>query len=134
MRVQGAYVDDEEIKKIVEFIKEHAGSCVYDREIAEQIEKEAEMCGRKGKMPGEGGNGDEEEDDPMLDDAIKLAIEEKKISTSLIQRRLQLGYGRAAKLIDVMEARGIVSAPNGQKPRDVLISYEDYLEMSMNKD
>lgn len=137
MRVQGAYVDDEEIKKIVGFIKDHAGACVYDREIAEQIEKEAEMCGRKGKMPGEGGNGgngDEEEDDPMLDDAIKLAIEEKKISTSLIQRRLQLGYGRAAKLIDIMEARGIVSAPNGQKPRDVLISYEDYLEMSMNKD
>ena len=135
MRVQGAYVDDEEIKKIVEFIKDHAGACVYDREIAEQIEREAEMCGRKGKAPGEGSSGgDEEEDDPMLDDAIKLAIEEKKISTSLIQRRLQLGYGRAAKLIDIMEARGIVSAPNGQKPRDVLISYEDYLEMSMNRD
>ena len=135
MRVQGAYVDEKEIEQIVAFIKEHAGTCVYDREIAEQIEREAEMCGRKGKAPGEGGaGGDEEEDDPMLDDAIKLAIEEKKISTSLIQRRLQLGYGRAAKLIDIMEARGIVSAPNGQKPRDVLISYEDYLEMSMNRD
>lgn len=136
MRVQGAYVDEKEIEKIVAFIKEHAGACVYDREIAEQIEREAEMCGRKGKSPGESGagNGDEDEDDPMLDDAIKLAIDEKKISTSLIQRRLQLGYGRAAKLIDIMEARGIVSAPNGQKPRDVLISYEDYLEMSMNKD
>ena len=135
MRVQGAYVDEKEIEKIVAFIKEHAGTCVYDREIAEQIEREAEMCGRKGKAPGEGGaGGDEEEDDPMLDDAIKLAIEEKKISTSLIQRRLQLGYGRAAKLIDIMEARGIVSAPNGQKPRDVLISYEDYLEMSMHQD
>ena len=136
MRVQGAFVDEKEIEDIVGFIKEHAGVCEYDREIAEQIEKEAEMCGRKGKAaPGEGGMGDpEEEDDPMLDDAIKLAIEEKKISTSLIQRRLQLGYGRAAKLIDIMEARGIVSAPNGQKPRDVLISYEDYLEMSMHSD
>ena len=135
MRVQGAYVDEKEIEKVVSFIKEHAGTCVYDREIAEQIEREAEMCGRKGKAPSEGGSGgDEEEDDPMLDDAIKLAIEEKKISTSLIQRRLQLGYGRAAKLIDIMEARGIVSEPNGQKPRDVLISYEDYLEMSMNHD
>ena len=135
-RVQGAYVDESEIEDIVGFIKEHAGVGVYDRDIAEQIEREAEACGRKGKSsPFEGGASDiEDEDDPMLDDAIKLAIEEKKISTSLIQRKLQLGYGRAAKLIDIMEARGIVSAPNGQKPRDVLITYDDYLEMSMRSD
>ena len=136
LRVQGAYVDEKEIEDIVAFIKEHAGVCAYDRDIADQIEREAELCGKKGKATvSDGGAGDgEEEDDPMLDEAIKLAIEEKKISTSLIQRRLQLGYGRAAKLIDIMEARGIVSAPNGQKPRDVLISYEDYLEMSMRSD
>ena len=136
LRVQGAYVDEKEIEDIVSFIKEHVGEVVYDRDIADQIEREAEACGRKGKgAPMEGGASDDEfEDDPMLDEAIKLAIDEKKISTSLIQRKLQLGYGRAAKLIDIMEARGIVSAPNGQKPRDVLITYDDYLEMSMRSD
>lgn len=67
----------------------------------------------------------------MLKAAIELAIDEKKISTSLIQRRLSLGYGRAAKLIDVMERRGIVSAPDGQKPRSVLITREQYYEMQM---
>lgn len=69
----------------------------------------------------------------MLDSAIELAVESGKISTSLIQRRLSLGYGRAAKLIDVMERRGIVSAPDGQKPRAVLITREQYLEMKMNQ-
>jgi S-DNA-T family DNA segregation ATPase FtsK/SpoIIIE len=76
---------------------------------------------------------DGEEADPMLDAAIELAVDSEKISTSLIQRRLSLGYGRAAKLIDVMEKRGIVSAPEGQKPRTVLISREQYLEMRMNR-
>lgn len=75
-------------------------------------------------------SGDEPEDN-MLNAAIELAIDEKKISTSLIQRRLSLGYGRAAKLIDVMERRGIVSAPDGQKPRSVLITREQYYEMQM---
>ena len=79
-------------------------------------------------------DGDDGEDtDPMLDSAIELAVESGKISTSLIQRRLSLGYGRAAKLIDVMERRGIVSAPDGQKPRAVLITREQYLEMKMNQ-
>ena len=71
------------------------------------------------------------EDDPMLEEAIKVAIDEKKISTSLIQRRLHLGYGRAAKLLDMMEARGIIGPLDGQKPREVLITYEEYLEKSM---
>ena len=132
MRVQGAFVDEKEIEDIIDFIKSHSGAYQYDRDIADQIDKAAELCGKKGKSPSPGSEGDDEtEDDPMLDDAIKLAIEEKKISTSLIQRKLQLGYGRAAKLIDIMEARGIVSEPNGQKPRDVLITYDDYLEMTM---
>ena len=75
-----------------------------------------------------------EGNDPMLDAAIELAVESGKISTSLIQRRLSLGYGRAAKLIDVMERRGIVSAPEGQKPRTVLLTREKYLEMKAQSD
>lgn len=69
----------------------------------------------------------------MLKQAIELAIESGKISTSLIQRRLSLGYGRAAKLIDAMERRGIVSPPEGQKPRTVLITKQQYMEMVVNR-
>ena len=70
----------------------------------------------------------------MLEQAVELAIDSGKISTSLIQRRLSLGYGRAAKLIDRMEQLGYVSAPDGQKPRDVLISKREYQEMKMKDD
>ncbi len=138
-RVQGAYVDEPEILKIVEFLKNQSfgeNDENYSREISEKIEKEAARCGQK-KGSGGGlaaataeGEGDDKAD-PMLDSAIKLAIESGKISTSLIQRKLSLGFGRAAKLIDIMEQRGIVSAPDGQKPRNVLITYDQYLEMSM---
>lgn len=140
LRVQGAFVDEKEIEKIVSFIKDHCGACEYDADIAAKIDKEAELCGKKGKGGGgatqmtfDGEGDDEPADDPMLKSAIEIAIDEKKISTSLIQRRLSLGYGRAAKLIDVMERRGIVSAPDGQKPRSVLITREQYYEMQMRE-
>ena len=77
---------------------------------------------------------DEPNADPMLKAAIELAVESGKISTSLIQRRLSLGYGRAAKLIDKMEQMNIVSAPEGQKPRTVLISKQQYMEMMLNRE
>ena len=137
IRVQGAFVSEKEIEEVVGFVKAHAQECAYSDEVIEQIDKAAELCGqKKGKGAAASAaaddGGDAEEDDPMLDSAIELAVESGKISTSLIQRRLSLGYGRAAKLIDVMERRGIVSAPEGQKPRAVLISREQYLEMKMN--
>lgn len=136
IRVQGSFVSEKEIEDIVNFIKNQSQGCAYSDEIIEQIDKAAEICGQKkgkgGAAAAEEGD-DGEEMDPMLDDAIELAVESGKISTSLIQRRLSLGYGRAAKLIDVMERRGIVSAPDGQKPRTVLITREQYLEMKMNK-
>lgn len=141
LRVQGAFVDEKEIEDIVKFIKSNCGTCHYDESISAKIEKEAELCGKKGKGGGgatqmtfDDGDGGEQADDPMLQSAIEIAIDEKKISTSLLQRRLSLGYGRAAKLIDVMEQRGIVSAPDGQKPRSVLITREQYHEMQMRAD
>ena len=137
IRVQGSFVSEKEIEEIVDFIKTHSKDCAYSDEIIEQIDRAAEVCGQKkgkgGAAAAEDGD-DGEEVDPMLDSAIELAVESGKISTSLIQRRLSLGYGRAAKLIDVMERRGIVSAPDGQKPRAVLITREQYLEMKMNKE
>ena len=139
-RVQGAYVDEPEILKIVDFLKNQCfgeNDENYSREISEKIEQEAARCGQKkgsgGGFAAAGASDSDGDDkaDPMLDSAIKLAIESGKISTSLIQRKLSLGFGRAAKLIDIMEQRGIVSAPDGQKPRNVLITYDQYLEMNM---
>lgn len=137
-RVQGAYVDEPEILKIVDFLKNQEcfeNSETYSREISEKIEKEAALCGqKKGSRVGPAAvsaDGDADKADPMLDSAIKLAIDSGKISTSLIQRKLSLGFGRAAKLIDIMEQKGIVSAPDGQKPRTVLITYDQYLEMGI---
>jgi len=130
MRVQGAFVSDAEVESVVEFIKLNNGGAEYNSSAIAEVEKNAASIGT-GKKDGLGG--DEEDggmdDDPMLRPAIELAVESGKISTSLIQRRLSLGYGRAAKLIDRMEQLGYVSAPEGQKPRDVLISKEQFMEM-----
>jgi S-DNA-T family DNA segregation ATPase FtsK/SpoIIIE len=142
MRAQGAFVSDAELESIIEFIKENSvkeeSHTENARAIMERIEREAALCGKKGKAREEAeanlDDDGEEEEDPKLKSAIQLAVESGKISTSLIQRKLSLGYGRAAKLIDVMERRGIVAPPEGQKPRDVLISKEDYLRMMMNDD
>lgn len=88
--------------------------------------------GKKGAPAGTSEAGGDE--DPMLKQALELAVNSGKISTSLIQRRLSLGYGRAAKLIDRMEQLGYVSAPEGQKPREVLITKEQYMEMVLKRE
>ncbi len=117
-RVQGAFVSDAEIEKVLEFIRENVGESHYSEDLAEHIERCA--TGENGVTP------DVEEDgDPLLQDAIQLAVEMGKISTSLVQRRLSVGYSRAGRIIDQMEARGIISGANGSKPRDVLISHAD---------
>ena len=137
IRVQGSYVSEEDVEKVVTFIKakNSEADVTYSDEVMEQIEREAERCGmgKKGAPSGgaEAGGGDE---DPMLKQALELAVNSGKISTSLIQRRLSLGYGRAAKLIDRMEQLGYVSAPEGQKPREVLITKEQYMEMVLKRE
>ncbi len=133
LRVQGCFVSDDEVEEVTAFIKNNYGQREYDQSVIDTIEREAQLCGNKKATVL--GDGDEEanDGDPMLRPAIQLAVESGKISTSLIQRRLQLGYGRAAKLIDTMEQMGIVSPPQGQKPRDVLISKEEYMEMELRR-
>ena len=130
IRVQGAFVSDQDVEKVVTFIKTHNSGVEYNASAIEQVERNAASIGASKK----GGAAVDEsdgagEDDPMLRPAIELAVESGKISTSLIQRRLSLGYGRAAKLIDRMEQLGYVSAPEGQKPREVLITKEQFMEM-----
>ncbi len=109
-------------------------------EVQKQIEQETLKCGggKKGASVSAGGavqsDEDGENEDPMLKAAIELAVDSGKISTSLIQRKLSLGYGRAAKLIDAMENLGYVSGSEGQKPRRVLITKQQYMEMVLKDD
>jgi len=137
--VQGAYVSESDVEEVVSYIKnmnQKSGS--YSDEVLEQIEMEAARCGsgKKGSASSGGAvaDGDGGEDDPMLRQALELAVESGKISTSLIQRRLQLGYGRAAKLIDRMEQMGYVSPPDGQRPRKVLITKQEFMELVLNNE
>lgn len=135
-RVQGAFVSEAEVQKVVDFIKGIFPMPQYDESAINGIEEAAARCGQK---KGRGASGDASDgpvatDDPMLKQALELAVETGKISTSLIQRRLSLGYGRAAKLIDTMEARGYVSAPDGQRPRDVLITRQQYQELVLQNE
>ena len=117
-RVQGAFVSDPEIESVLEFIKENVGETHYSEDLEEEIERHA--TGENGVTP------DVEDDgDALLPEAIELAMSLGKISTSMVQRRLGVGYSRAGRIIDQMEARGIISGGNGSKPRDVLVSHAD---------
>lgn len=134
-RVQGAFVSEDDVEKVVSYIKNMNPETngVYSEEVLKQIEEEAAKCGagKRGSSSGGATSADEEgeAEDPMLKAAVELAVDSGKISTSLIQRRLHLGYGRAARLIDVMESLGYVSAPDGQSARKVLITKQQYMEM-----
>jgi len=127
-------VTDAEIDRIVDFIKENNnGEVGYNDDVMSEIETEAVRCTAKKRElaameEAAAADGDE---DPMFWRAVELAIDSGKISTSLIQRKCSLGFGRAAKLIDRMEERGFVSAPDGQKPRQVLITRERLQEIKM---
>lgn len=136
IRVQGAFVGDMEVENIVEFIKQNNSEAHYDDEFIRRIEEEAAKCGNKkgGAAAANIEDVDGEAVDPKLRDAIELAIECGKISTSLMQRRLEVGYGRGAKILDQMEKLGYISAPDGNKPRRVLITKEQFMEKVINDD
>lgn len=122
-RVQGCFVSDEEIERIVEYIK-NSGSCEYDEKVAEEIERRAVA---DKSADGSESKGQEPADDPMFDEAVKCISEAGQASTSLLQRRLHLGYARAGRLIDQMEQHGIVGPYEGSKPRQLLMSYAQWM-------
>jgi S-DNA-T family DNA segregation ATPase FtsK/SpoIIIE len=116
-RLHAPLVTEKEIASVVEFWKQQ-GSAEYQQQFLEAPKEEREAgSGGDGVAGSEGEGG---EDDPLYQDAVKLVIEFGKASTSLLQRRLRIGYGRAAHLIDLMEQDGIVGAADGPKPREVL--------------
>ena len=133
MRVQGAFVSDGEVEKIVSFIKENNGESSYNRDFINKMEEEAAKCGM-GKRGATAGNDAVIEDsgNSKFADAVRVVVEAGKASTSLLQRRINVGYGRAAKMLDTMEELGYISAQDGNKPRQVMLSMDEYLERLSN--
>ena len=128
VRVQACFVSDAEIERVVDYIKSKTGS-EYDTDIMDEIERNASAVkGAKSSLPISGGDDDGDADD-MLPQAIECVIEAGMASTSLLQRRLKLGYARAARVVDQMAERGIVGPFEGSKPRKVLITQQQWLEM-----
>lgn len=129
-RIQGCFVSDEEVERVVEFVKS-GGKVDYDDNIMLEIERQAaiEKQQRTG-VPEEAADAD----DPVLEEAIKVVVELGQASTSLLQRKLKLGYARAARIIDQMEERGIIGGYEGAKPRQVLITKEQLMERQAGSD
>ena len=132
MRIQGAYVSDEEREDVIDFIK-RGSAPEYSEDILEQIEKAAEDKPSSGSS-----KGSEPEEvqakshfDELLPQAVDVIFETKQASVSMLQRRLKLGYSRAARLIDQMEQLGIVGPFEGSKPRQVLITKQQWQEMQL---
>lgn len=134
IRVQSAFVSDDEVENVTSFLKRNAGGNVYDDIIASQIDAETEKYRNSGKRAEKGGADEECADASIFEDSkfievCHVAFNNGKVSTSLLQRNCGLGYGRAAKYIDIMQSMGIVSPPDGTKPRDVLMTRDQFMEM-----
>ena len=131
-RVQGCFVTDQEVEAVVGFIK-NSSTAAYDQQLMDEIERNAAAVGGKGSGSGGSASGDGEEEDELLQSAIEVVVEGGQASTSHLQRRLKVGYARAARLMDEMEQRGIVGPPEGSKPRQILLTKERWYEMKMNQ-
>jgi S-DNA-T family DNA segregation ATPase FtsK/SpoIIIE len=128
MRVQGAFISTDETERLMEWYKAHAAAAVavpgtsIDEQVA-ALEK-AEKEGEEGRGTGEGGGGVGDRD-PLFRQAAEVCIQNQLGSTSLLQRRMSIGYGRAARIIDQLELAGVLGPANGSKPRDVLVGLEE---------
>ena len=110
-RVQGAFIGEKEVRKVVDFFKVQSGAPIYNEEILEKPKRSLGVPGFES-----GGNGD---DDPLLMEATEEVKRAGKASASLLQRRLRVGYARAARLLDILEANGVIGPGEGAKPREV---------------
>ncbi|MDP3900644.1 MAG: DNA translocase FtsK 4TM domain-containing protein [bacterium] len=119
-RIQGSFVDEKEVKRITRFINEHAGGSDYNEDIISR----QKVGGAAGK------NFSDADSDDLYEEAKEMVINSGKASTSFLQRRLRIGYARAARLIDLLEDGGIVGPANGAKAREILISKEQYAKIA----
>ena len=129
VRIQGTFVKDSEIERVLNEIKSYADAR-YDEQMIAETDRRAAAAESGGKEGAEGG--DEDAQDPMLRSAIETVVEAGLASTSLLQRKLKLGYARAARIMDEMEALHVIGPYEGSKPRQVLITRDQFLEMTMN--
>lgn len=123
VRIQGCFVSTEEIENVIQYVKKNA-EVEYSQEIMDHIEKQSES-------ESAGGYDASEDEDELLPQAISIVVESGQASVSMLQRRLKLGYARAARLVDQMEQRGIVGPFEGSKPRRVLITRDDWMQMQL---
>ncbi len=130
-RVQGCLISDQEVASVVDFVKQNSGAAQYDDQVMQEIEqhaaeKDKASKGVGGSNPSESG---EEEYDELINSAIEVVLETGQASVSMLQRRLKLGYARAARLVDQMEEKGIVGPFEGSKARQLLITKEQWQEI-----
>ncbi len=121
-RIQGAFISDDEIKRIIDYTIEQQ-KAEYDQSFMNLSGDSEKSASQKEDMRQE-----EEYDDPLYNEIVEFVIETQKASASLLQRRFKLGYNRAARIIDLLEERGIIGPPNGSKPREVLVKLDDNSE------
>ena len=117
LRIQGAFISEEEVENVVDFIKSSEDEVNYREEIIEHINNE--------NLSSSSHSSDSEENDELLDEAIKLVVEYQQASTSFIQRKLRIGFNRASRIMEELEAKGIISERDGSKPRQVLIAKDE---------
>jgi len=124
VRAQGAFVADEEVSSIVEFLKRN-GPPQYDQSVQQQIDRAAKED-EDGEEGGEDEDGDMGDDSALFQQALDVLRSTKRASTSMMQRRLRIGYNRAARIMDLMEDKGIVGPENGSSPREILVDLDTY--------
>lgn len=130
IRLQGCYVSDDEVERVAEFIKQ-TFRAEYDEGIMAEIERQAEIVSSTDKNAAAEAEDDDGDQDDKLDDAIEFVITAGQASTSALQRHLKLGYGRAARIIDTMEKMGVVGPYEGSKPRQVLMTKQEWYERKL---
>jgi len=124
-RIQGTYVSDKEVSAVVKFLKEKNPPVAYTQEVTTQ---NVSITGKRGNAGNSSGTSDG--NDQFFEDAMRLVVQHDKASASLLQRRLSVGYARAARILDQLEEAGVIGPGEGSKPRDVLIkSYEEFVAM-----
>ena len=132
-RVQGCFITPEEIERVVAFVKDAAGEAHYDQDVIQKIQQAVDAKSDKGKTAPTDGAADGDDGDELLPAAVEVVLETGQASVSMLQRRLKLGYSRAARLVDQMEERGYVGPFEGSKPRQLLITREKWQELQMAK-
>ena len=123
IRVQGTFVSDAEVHKVIEFVKGQVDKTEYNEDVLSKIERSNVQEGA-------------DDTDELLPDAIDLVVNSGQASVSMLQRRFRIGYNRAARIVDMMEARGIIGPQDGSRPRQVLMTQEELaqLENDINSD